>query len=766
MTGVQQLHDRNITGKGIVIGIVDTGIVSSHPALQGKILSIYDVCNSKPLESGSHDSVGHGTFCASVAVGNSTDMIGVAPDAKVRMYSIGECMSYDNDDDGEEKGMVGVMRAYDDKVDVISCSFGSDLPFSQSPMSLLASRVAKTIPIVFSASNSGDNGMYTGQDGASGDLSIAVGSFESDQLISWNATINSSSGKSLNFRYLTSKGWVLQTNSSYLIQHLENLCDESAYLEDGRGKFLVGQRKNCSYLFPIVLAFEANFTGILVEAVADVSYPLKYKKSDMMALTSEDLLTWIQSQGNNETFSILFNMNQRYSIEARNLPLGLMARSSSWGPTFEQGFYPHVSAPGGKVLGASNTNDFYEIESGTSFACPYVAGLIALYLSGHKNATSKQVRNALISTAKLTVNSYVHDNFGSDNYTILDTKYAPFLQQGNGLIDLVAFYDATTFVLSEPYLNLNDTDHRISDHSITIQNIGNDSVSYSVNHYSMDVVYARNTTGTITEVPPKFLAVDNNITLTLKEFSLEPGKSITFNVSIKAPEGLDESLAPIFSGFVKITDSRNNEYRIPYVGMEFSTQNWSALNNSMTLMDPKAITSDKRDTAAEDAIIENPVITCSLDFGSPIVSFDLVEENYNQLSFAYPPVKGDNGYLGPLKVFDIKHNASNSFPITFVAPIALTGFYIEGFANKTLIPDGTYRLLARSLDVFGNKSNSEDWSLELSEAFNLSFQSSNSTSSNSTSQLDSSSTRSKGLASTLNTSSFLVTLWLAVFGLL
>lgn len=71
-----------LTGKGVRVGILDTGIDPNHPDLEGKIIAWKDFAGwaKKPTDSG-----GHGTHCAgTIAGGNASgQQIGVAPDAKL-----------------------------------------------------------------------------------------------------------------------------------------------------------------------------------------------------------------------------------------------------------------------------------------------------------------------------------------------------------------------------------------------------------------------------------------------------------------------------------------------------------------------------------------------------------------------------------------------------------------------------------------------------------------------------------------------------------
>ncbi len=78
-----QAHDDGYTGKGVIIGIVDTGINSQHPGLQGRVIAsqIYLDCSVNDCDK--DDVVGHGTMVSEIAAGQPFRGWpgGVAPDA-------------------------------------------------------------------------------------------------------------------------------------------------------------------------------------------------------------------------------------------------------------------------------------------------------------------------------------------------------------------------------------------------------------------------------------------------------------------------------------------------------------------------------------------------------------------------------------------------------------------------------------------------------------------------------------------------------------
>lgn len=86
-----------LTGSGVVVGVVDTGIDPSHPEFEGRILRIWDQTLSGPgvpegtygLElqgadlTASRDTHGHGSHVAGIAAGDDPTFGGVAPEASL-----------------------------------------------------------------------------------------------------------------------------------------------------------------------------------------------------------------------------------------------------------------------------------------------------------------------------------------------------------------------------------------------------------------------------------------------------------------------------------------------------------------------------------------------------------------------------------------------------------------------------------------------------------------------------------------------------------
>jgi len=114
-----------ITGDGVVVGVIDSGIDYNHEDLKDNILDLRGDGKMRDFLDGDADPQdaafnGHGTSTASViaSVDNTVGLIGVAPGAKISPYRV--C----NVTCPLSAIIAAIVQAVDDGVDVINMSFG------------------------------------------------------------------------------------------------------------------------------------------------------------------------------------------------------------------------------------------------------------------------------------------------------------------------------------------------------------------------------------------------------------------------------------------------------------------------------------------------------------------------------------------------------------------------------------------------------------------------------------------------------------------
>ena len=159
-----KLKDENgnlITGKGVTIGIIDTGVDYTHDDLGGclgencKVIGGYDFVNN---DNDPKDDHGHGTHVAATAAGNGI-LKGVAPDAKIVAYKVldsGGSGSWDDILRSIERSVDPNQDGdFSDHLDIISLSLGGrgnpDDPLSKA----IDNAVEEGVIAVIAAGNSG-----------------------------------------------------------------------------------------------------------------------------------------------------------------------------------------------------------------------------------------------------------------------------------------------------------------------------------------------------------------------------------------------------------------------------------------------------------------------------------------------------------------------------------------------------------------------------------------------------------------------------------
>ncbi|MFN6970586.1 MAG: S8 family peptidase, partial [Rheinheimera sp.] len=137
-------QDRSITGDGVRIAVLDTGIDDTHPALGGCIGVKCKIILGRNTIEGNHDVRdihGHGTHVAAIAAGKADTGNGVAPDAQLIVVKVLNDQGYGFDSDiiaGIEYAIdPDGDPATDDGADVINMSLGGPGD-AQSPISQAA----------------------------------------------------------------------------------------------------------------------------------------------------------------------------------------------------------------------------------------------------------------------------------------------------------------------------------------------------------------------------------------------------------------------------------------------------------------------------------------------------------------------------------------------------------------------------------------------------------------------------------------------------
>jgi len=120
-------HTSPLTGQGVTIAVLDTGLDDSHPAFAGKTIVKRDFTGEGANATDVSDKNGHGTHCAGTVCGTTVDgiRVGVAPG--VTKLCIGKVLGKNGG--SLETFIKGMMWAVmDEKALIVSMSLGYDLP--------------------------------------------------------------------------------------------------------------------------------------------------------------------------------------------------------------------------------------------------------------------------------------------------------------------------------------------------------------------------------------------------------------------------------------------------------------------------------------------------------------------------------------------------------------------------------------------------------------------------------------------------------------
>ncbi|MEH7356383.1 S8 family serine peptidase [Neobacillus drentensis] len=593
--GLDRLHAEGFSGKGIKVGVIDTGIDYNHPDLKDAYNGGYDFVDndSDPMEttyadwkksgkpelnSGRAYYTEHGTHVSGIIAGRGTadseyKMTGAAPEAEVYGYRV--LGPYGSG--SSEAVMAGIDRAVKDGMDVINMSLGAAINDPNYPTSMAVNNaVINGVTAVIAAGNTGDK-MYTlGSPGAAS-LALTVGA--SSIAFDIYQYTGAQDGKSYSLRQLArnySDDLTQFKGKTYQLVDvgLANPADFNG--KDVTGKIAFIKRGSFALIDKIKNAKARGAVGVIMyndeansaEGVIQSFLGESVDAIPAFSVSNADgkvILEAIKAGKTDFTFGD-YAMVKTAADE--------LAGFSSRGPSrVNYEIKPEVTAPGvsifstvpfymnNKTADGSKPEDYkyaYERLSGTSMATPYVAGVSALLLQANNDIQPADVKSILMNTA---------DPLSKD-YSVFEA--------GSGRVDAYeAIHSSVEFVVNDK------TPMNLSGKKKSIDNLTG-GISFGTFGYTgEDISDSRHiTVKSLTKqnktfnVDVKFQtglrgskdAAQNNVTLegpTTVKVDGNSVRDIKFNLNI--PKTAERGT---YEGYIVFTNNDNptEQYRIPFGG--------------------------------------------------------------------------------------------------------------------------------------------------------------------------------------------------------
>ncbi|KAJ3107289.1 hypothetical protein HDU97_004428 [Phlyctochytrium planicorne] len=626
ITGVNEARrSLKLSGKGIKVAIIDTGVDYMHPALGGgfgpgfKVAYGYDFAGDNfsltsriPVEDpdpmDNCSAVSHGTHVAGIVGAFAYNMpdpfqppvefSGVAPNVTLGAYRVFGCSG---DYSSEDVITKAIYKAHADGSHIINLSIGNGPHFSDDGSAYAVEQVSNEGVIVFSANgnsqagellfyvNQADSIVYFIQKGglmvpsspAVSSAGFGVASFDSPTT-GFTRPVLLANG--VPFTYITSyfnNSFRFDTPYELIANDLTAIDRDEK--DDGglpisppvnaTGKALLVRLSDMGSSDVQRCDYAASIGALACILYADPTlfeyYPYFGTKKLPSLLTTAAAGSAIVAQLKaGKKVSLVVTKKEAMD----NLKTGgTISQFSSPGLDAELFIKPQIGGLGGNILstiGSRHGKFAYETKGGTSMSSPYVAGAMALLLEakGIGKLDFKSAQTLLMNTAEP---KKIYKSELVDSVT----------RQGAGLVNIFKAITAKTLI-EPPLLQLNDSKYTQQHYTITIANKNTASVAYT-----LETLGAAMATGFIsgddalqsiqnTSFTPDFATVKfakNNDRVDSLNFTIPAGESKQVNVHFTPPTNAIGGFFPIFSGFLQLSTvegaTKQVVASVPYAGM-------------------------------------------------------------------------------------------------------------------------------------------------------------------------------------------------------
>lgn len=529
-TGIYNSSGTGLTGKGIVVSVLDTGLDYTHSAFQrlpdcapalsadmveelfpnlvasslneeGRWQSTYHstkvpyTFDYADKDSDVYPVNDHGTHVAGIIAGKDDVITGVAIDAQLVIMKV-----FGNEDQGAEQEdiLAGLSDSVLLGVDVINMSLGSSCGFSRAAddegINEIYDSVREAgINLIVAASNSsssakgstnGDTNLVGNPDSATigspatYPSSVAVASvtgakthylYANGEQPIYLTKAKRNNGDEIEFYDLMLNGKKTAELDYVLVPGIGN--DGNYETVDAKGKIAVVKRGVSTFEEKVDTAKNHGAIGVIIYNNVSGTISMTIGVSTMPACSvSMDSGKYFEAH---PTGTLV--------LDAENLAGPFMSDFSSWGPNSDLELSPDVTSYGGDINSAVRGG--YDILSGTSMACPNLAGSAALVRESvkakHPDLTAKEtmimVNRLLMSTASILRNE-------------AGNPYSP-RKQGAGLADAERAIKTPAYLLVEgndkSKLSLGDDPQKTGEYRLTFHLI---NTSASTLSYALSVI--------------------------------------------------------------------------------------------------------------------------------------------------------------------------------------------------------------------------------------------------------------------------------------
>ena len=515
----------NITGSGVTIAIIDTGIDYNHPDLGGgfgdgkTVIGGYDFIDN---DSDPMDELGHGTHIAGI-------ITKIAPGSKLLAYRVVDYNGLVKSSD--------VIRAMDlavsDGADIINLSLGS-MAESNELRKSIKEITRSGIIVVTAVGNSGPIFGSIGDPAKYEDV-ISVGSQYTEDVNSTLAIISIDiiEEEIIGLPMIDSVPLTNDLNAELIFVNYAR--DKDLDGVDLSGKIAVAKRRgeepnevvyfsqkesNVAKKGAAGLVIINTMPGIIKGRLLHPGMAIDYKPSiPTMIITQED---------GEKILDSLNKSSVPITLSFRNTNLtNFVSLFSSRGPV--SSFYSKPDLVSfGENVNSTWINNSYRFQNGTSFSAPQVTATAALLLELHGELSKNQLLGIVGPSASPLTNSY--------------NIYLPSTLQGSGSLNINNALQSPLSI-HESQLSFNLANQQSSNvQFLTIESLVSDSQEISINHDLQNQ--------------------DNTINLNSSKFVLNGNDFIVIELSNELINSIQESYVDEFRLLIR-TNHSNTVFTIP-----------------------------------------------------------------------------------------------------------------------------------------------------------------------------------------------------------